>query len=96
MWPSSPQVHRSSVFRASDRCTENHRFKSCLGIASLDLKVVINKMRDIFLYQKWFDEQNNNFAGASHFFAIFALLRRENAKFYGERKQAATNVYFSF
>ena len=71
------------------------QWPSCRGIASLDLKVAINKMRDIFLYQKRFDEENSNFAGASHFFAIFALLRRENGTFYGERKQETTTVYFS-
>ena len=27
-WPSSPQVLRSSVVRACDRCTEGHRFNS--------------------------------------------------------------------
>ena len=96
IWASSPRVLRSSVERASDRCTKNHRFKSCRGIASLDLKVAITKMRDIFIYQKRFDEENNNFVGASHFFAIFALLRRENGTFYGERKQETTTVYFSF
>ena len=58
--------------------------------------LMVNKMRDIFLYQNKVWWQNNNFTGASHFFAIFALLRRQNAKFYGERKQATTNVYFSF
>ena len=59
MWPSSPRVHRSSVVRTSDRFTENHKFKSCRGIASLDLKVAINKMRDVFLYQNkvWWTKQ---------------------------------------
>ena len=60
------------------------------------LKSLLTKCETSFFIKKRFDEQNNNFAGASHFFAIFALLRSENAKFYGERKQATTNVYFSF
>ena len=31
-WPSSLLVSRSSVVRASDRCTEGHRFNSCRGL----------------------------------------------------------------
>ena len=31
-WPSSPQVLRSSVVRASDHCMEDHRFNSCWGL----------------------------------------------------------------
>ena len=30
--PSSSQIVRSSVVRASDRCTEGHRFNTCLGL----------------------------------------------------------------
>ena len=30
--PFSPQVLRSSVVRASDRCTESHRFNTCRGL----------------------------------------------------------------
>ena len=60
------------------------------------LKSLLTKCETSFFTKKRFDEQNNNFEGVSHFFAIFALLRRENAKFYGERKQETTNVYFSF
>ena len=32
VWHSSPRVLRSSVVRASDRCTEGHRFNSCRGL----------------------------------------------------------------
>ena len=53
--------------------------------------------------KKRFNKQNNNFARTSHFFvhffAVLALLRRENVynfAFYGERKQAMTKFYFSF
>jgi len=51
--------------------------------------------------EKETNRQNSNFARASrlsHFFAAFALLRRENASFltcYGERKQAMTKLCFS-
>ena len=36
-WPSSLQVSRSSVVRASDRCTEGHRFNSCRGLRFFSL-----------------------------------------------------------
>ena len=32
IWPSWPRVLRSSVVRASDRCTEDHMFNSCRGL----------------------------------------------------------------
>ena len=32
IWHSWPRVLRSSVIRASDRCTEDHRFNTCRGL----------------------------------------------------------------
>ena len=60
-----------------------------------------NGNEDVKPVNNSFNKQNNNLARAAHFFvhffAGFAGLRHENAKFrfYGERQQATTKFYFS-
>ena len=46
IWPSSPQAHRSSVVRISERWTEGLRFNSCRGLRFFLL--LITKLLIIF------------------------------------------------
>ena len=41
IWPCSPRVLRSLVVRASDKCTEGHRFNSCQELRFLLCFVVL-------------------------------------------------------
>ena len=65
IWPSSPQVLCSSVVRASDQCTEGHRFSSFPGLRFFSLSrardMLITSFPNFAKISKWLINLSRSF-----------------------------------